>query len=58
MQLGSGTRSAPTCPEPCAALVEKVVDPFQFGGQEFVIMAEFEELRIRVLQELDCRFRS
>ena len=32
---------------------EEVVDVFQFVGEQLVVVAEFEELRVGVLQELD-----
>ena len=32
---------------------EEVVDVFQFGGQQFVVVAELEQLRVGVLQKLD-----
>src|SRR5579863_9995753 len=39
-----------------ASAIEEVVDFFQFGGEEFVVVAELEELRVGILQELDSSF--
>ena len=51
VQLGGGPRRPPACPEPRASLVEKVIDSLQFAGQEFVVVAELQQLGVRILQE-------
>ena len=53
MQLGGGTSGAPAGPEAGASIFEEVVDAFEFAGEEFVVMAEFEQLRIGVFEQLD-----
>jgi len=55
VQFGRGLGGAPARPE-AGAGVEEVVDAFEFFGQEFVVVAEFEQLRVGVLQELDGGF--
>jgi hypothetical protein len=53
MQFRGGAGSAPARPCPGASFFQEVVDAFQFAGEEFVVVAELEELRVRVLQQLD-----
>src|SRR5437660_158253 len=53
MQLGGGTSGAPAGPEAGASIFEEVVDAFEFAGEEFIVMAEFEQLRIGVFEKLD-----
>ena len=39
------------------ALVEEVVNPFQFTGQQIVVMTKFKQLRVGVLQQLNRGLR-
>src|SRR6266576_6415195 len=56
VQFRGGTGSAPPGPEPGASFFKEVVDVFQFLGEQFVIVAKLEKLRVGVLQELDGGF--
>ena len=53
VEFRGGAGGAPAGPEAGASLFEEVVDVFQFAGEQFVIVAELEELRVGVLQKLD-----
>src|SRR5580692_2761903 len=52
VQLGRGARQAPTR-QHSGALVERCVNAFQFAGEEFIVMAEFEQLRVGIFQQLN-----
>src|SRR5579863_9540689 len=56
VQFRSGAGGAPARPEAGASRVEEVVDIFELAGEEFVVVAELEQLRVGVLQELDGGF--
>src|SRR5271157_1532383 len=53
VEFGRGARRPPARPKPGPARVEEVVDVFQLFGEQLVVMAELEQLRVGVLQELD-----
>src|SRR5580704_4299803 len=53
VQFGRGARGAPARPEACAAGFDEVVDVGELAGEEFVVVAELEQLRVGVLQKLD-----
>ena len=53
VQFRRGAGGAPARPEAGASGVEEVVDVFEFLGEQFVVVAELEQLRVGVLQELD-----
>ena len=36
-----------------ASVFEEVVDAFELAGEQFVVMAELEQLRVRIFQQLD-----
>src|SRR5271170_2205195 len=49
VELGGGLGGAPARPEAAASAVKKVVDVFQFRGEQVVVVAEFEQLRVGIL---------
>src|SRR5580765_1011426 len=53
MQFRGCASGAPASPGPGASLLEEVVDVFQLTRHELVIMTKLEQLRVRVLQQLD-----
>src|SRR5215467_9977879 len=53
VQLRRGTRRAPARPEAGASGFEEVVDVLQLNAQQFVIVAELEQLRVGILQQLN-----
>src|ERR1022692_1284323 len=53
VEFGGGAGGAPARPEAAASALEEVVDIFKLFGEQLVVMAELEELRVGVLQELD-----
>src|SRR5215469_2975465 len=53
MQFCGRASGAPARPEAGTSGFEEVVDVFQLVRHEYVIVAEFEELRVGVLQELN-----
>ena len=53
VQLGGGAGGAPARPEAGASGFEEVVDVFEFLGEQLVVVAEFEQLRVGVLEQLD-----
>ena len=48
---------APARPPSSAADFQEVVDVLQFLGQQLVVVAELQQLRVGVLQKLDRRLR-
>ena len=53
VQFRGSAGGAPASPEPGASGVEEVVDLFEFLGEQLVVVAELEQLRVGVLEELD-----
>src|SRR5579863_37146 len=56
MQLSGGAGGAPARPQAGASSIEEIVNVFEFLGQKFVVVAELEQLRVGVLQQLDGGF--
>src|ERR1035437_7998225 len=56
VEFGGGAGGAPARPKSAASALQEVVDIFKLLGKKFVIVAELEQLRIGILQELDSRF--
>src|ERR1700686_1265712 len=57
MQTSGAPCGAPTGPD-ARAMVHEIVDALQFARQQFVVMAEFKQLRVGVFEQLHYRFRS
>src|SRR5271163_3057266 len=53
VKFGGGFSGAPARPEAAASAVEEVVDLFELPGEQFVVVAELEQLGVGILQELD-----
>ena len=51
-------RGAPAGKDSGRAAVHEIVNALQFAGQQFVVVAEFEELRVGVFEQLDDGFRA
>ena len=56
MEFRGGASGAPARPEAAASAIEEVVDDFELLGEQIVVVAELEELRVGVLQELNGGF--
>src|ERR1700674_1829406 len=58
VQSGGAFGSAPAGEDTGRAAVHKIVDAFQFARQQFVVVPEFEELRVGVFEQLNDGFRA
>src|SRR5580700_2572558 len=56
VEFGGGAGGAPARPKSAASALQEVVDVLELLGKKFVVVAEFQQLRIGILQELDSRF--
>src|SRR5271169_214125 len=58
MQSAGAFRGAPARGDAHRTVFHEIVDALQFAGQQFVVVAEFEELRVGVFQQLNHGFRA
>ena len=53
MQLGRGAGGTPARPQSVASGFQEVVHAFQVPGEQLVVVAEFQQLGVGVLEQLD-----
>src|ERR1019366_5054861 len=58
VQAAGAFGGAPAGGDAHRAVVHEIVNALQFAGQQFVVVAEFEELRVGVFEQLDYGFRA